>query len=65
MLRRFMYRFSGLTPCSLVAEYHRIRGTHLVFREVVTKEEKTMRKQTELNRQNRWATPEVNMHLAI
>jgi len=24
-----------------------------------------MRKQTEQNRQNRWATPEVNIHLAI
>jgi hypothetical protein len=27
--------------------------------------EKTMRKQTKLNRQNHWATPEVNIHLAI
>jgi len=24
-----------------------------------------MRKQTKLNRKNRWATPEVNIHLAI
>jgi len=24
-----------------------------------------MRKQTKLNRQNRWATPEINIHLAI
>jgi len=27
--------------------------------------EKTMRKQTKLNRQNHWVTPEVNIHLAI
>jgi len=27
--------------------------------------EKTMRKETELNGKNRWATPEVNIHLAI
>jgi len=41
-----------------------IKTGHSVSAVITANKEETMRKETELNRQNGWAKPEVNMHLA-
>jgi len=42
-----------------------IKTGHSISAVITASKEKAMRKQTKLNRQNIWATPEVNVHLAI
>jgi len=39
-----------------------IKTGHSVSAVITTNKEKAMRKETKLNRQNRWATAEVNIH---